>query len=463
MPSIIESQQTERLVSHKESSQHITTLGVCIFVTGILYYCFAYLLRIYPNIMESQFLGHFHTTSLGYSFLTDFYYVAYAPMQIPVGVTVDKMGPRRALLLACFISLLGVFIFSSTNTLSIALAGRFLIGLGAAFAFVTALKLATIWLPQTYFATATGCVTGFGMVAAGFTEIGFTHVLQQHGYNAALRLPLYIGMLLFLLLFLVIKDKPPAQQTSHTEATSPLSFFHLWQYVKLIMRNKQMWLIGLVGALLYLPSSVFLDAWAISYLKVADHFSAAQAANGVWMMLIGWIISSFIAGMLSDLFGSRKIPLMISSFCATLISALLIFSHGLSSTTVVTLLFLFGFACGPHPLCFTLSKENWTKKVSGTAIAFANFIIMMGGLIIQPIIGKTLNNGWHGTFTHTGIRVYTPHDFVTSLAFLPCGLFIGFVLTFFIRETYKKKPNEAKKLNDRINKLVADNPKDPYV
>jgi sugar phosphate permease len=455
MSATAQEQPFNSLHTQDNSQRRVTAIGLTIFITGILYYCFAYLLRVYPNIMEDQLLTHFHTTSLGYSMLTVFYYVAYAPMQIPVGVSVDKIGPRRSLLAACLIAMLGVVLFASSNTMGMALFGRFLVGLGAAFAYVTALKLATLWLPRKYFATATGFVTGLGMVAAGFTEIGFTEILNHSGYHAALRTPLYIGLGLFILILLVIKDKPKNETANEqVEESSPMSFSQLWRYVRLIMSNKQMWLIGFIGCLLYMPSSVFLDAWAIPYLQAADKFTPLQAADGASMMLTGWIVSSFLAGILSDVLGSRKIPLICACIGATVISSLLIFSHSMSPHLVLTLLFLFGFACGPHPLCFTLSKENWTRKISGTAVAFANFVIMMGGFVMQPVVGKLLNEGWHGTFVAgQHIRLYTAHDYVLSLALLPVGLLLATLLSFFVRETYTKKNNEAEELNKSINQL----------
>jgi MFS family permease len=178
-----------------------------------------------------------------------------------------------------------------------------------------------------------------------------------------------------------------------------------------------------------------------------------QAADGASMMLTGWIISSFLAGFISDLLGSRKIPLIIACASATLISSVLLFSHNLPTQAIFALLFLFGFACGPHPLCFTLSKENWTHKISGTATAFANFVIMMGGFVMQPVVGKLLNEDWHGTFLKDHIRLYTAHDFVGSLAILPAGLLIATVISICIKETYTKKSSEADELNASIHHL----------
>lgn len=421
----------------------ISTFGVVIFVTGILYYCFAYLLRVYPNIMEQNLLAHFRMTADGFGIMTGFYYFAYAPMQIPVGVSVDKIGPRRSLICACLISTVGVFIFASTQSLGIALCGRFLIGFGAAFAYVTALKLATVWLPRRYFATATGFVTGFGMVAAIFTEIGFTHVLENSGYLYALRLPLYVGMALLVLILFVIRDKPKQTINAETEEASAMSFKQLGKYLTEIVKNPQMWIIGLVGCLLYLPSSVFLDAWAIPYLRAVDHFSANSAADGASVMLAGWIISSFAVGALSDLLGTRKVPLIMASASAAIICSVLLYSHHLSAIMVYGLLFIFGICCGPHPLCFTLSKENYNKKISGTAVSFANFVIMMGGFLFQPLVGRLLNNGWSGTLAH-GVRSYSSHDYVMSLSLLPIALIAAFILTLFIKETYYSAIDEHK-------------------
>ena len=410
-----------------------------IFFTGILYYCFAYLLRVYPSVMEHQLLGHFHITAGTFGILTSFYYFAYAPMQLPVGVFVDRIGPRQSLLVACCICIIGVWIFAVSNHYWLALIGRFFVGFGAAFAYVTALKLATIWLPQRYFATATGLVTGSGMVAAIFTDLYLTHLIKTTGYVTALYFPLTMGCILLMLIFLIVRGKPKDSSTKEStkdEASAP-SYRQLLEYLLLITKNRQMWLIGCVGALLYLPSSVFLDVWAIPYLERVFHFTPHQAALGVSVMLVGWICSSFTTGALSDVLGTRKIPLVIATFGATVTSIFILYVPDIPLSALFILLFILGVFCGPHPLCFTLSKENNTQKISGTSVAFANFVIMMGGFIFQPIVGKLLDWQWGGLIEN-GIRVYTPENYICALSILPIGLLIAGILSLRIKETYHR-------------------------
>ena len=165
-----------------------------IFITGILYYCFASLLRVYPSVMEHDLRSYFDITAGGFGLLTSFYYFAYAPMQLPIGVFLDRIGPRRSLILASIISTTGAFTFAYFHIFNVAIMGRFMVGLGAGFAYVTALKLASTWLPRKYFATAAGLVTGCGMVAAIFTDLYLTHSVNVDGFRHAIYFPIYVGL-----------------------------------------------------------------------------------------------------------------------------------------------------------------------------------------------------------------------------------------------------------------------------
>lgn len=405
-----------------------------IFAIGILYYCFAYLLRVYPSVMMSDLLSHFNITASSFGLLTAFYYFAYAPMQVPVGLSVDRIGVRRSLMMASLVSTSGVFIFSIAPTYSIALLGRFMLGFGAAFAYVTALKIAAEWLPQKYFATATGMVTSFGMISAIFTDMYLTHVVSTEGYLKAMQFPVLVGVILILCIFLLVRDKKSDSRSP--EASHAPSGHEILQHLRKIVRNPQMWIIGLVGAFLYLPASMFLDVWGIPYLQNVYHLSPQDAAYGISTMLLGWICSSLATGAFSDILGTRRIPLILATFGSATICAVILYLPGLPLTALFLLLFFLGVMCGPHPLCFTLSKENCATQVSGTAVSFANFVIMMGGFVFQPVVGRLLDFGWSGGMVD-GHRVYSTYDFTLALSILPICLFIAGVLTLLIRETFE--------------------------
>lgn len=425
----------------RNTSTKMHIIAWSIYFTGILYYCYAYLLRVYPSVMELNLETHFHINATQLGLLLSAYYFTYAPAQLIVGPAVDRYGPRRAILFASTIAVAGTLLFTVSDQFALAFAGRLMIGLGAAFAYVTALKLALIWLPRRFFAAATGAVTGFGMIVAFTTDKYLTSMVINAGYRTAMYFCFTAGIAVILALYLLVRDKarpssrPSTQRAPQEAEANPLTLKDLKLALISITKNPQMWIIGFIGTLLYLPATVFSDIWGIPYLENVYHFTPNQASTGILVMMIGWTCSSFTAGALSDIFKTRKAPLVVATILALIICSLLFYGPHLTVSITYALLFLLGVSCGPHPLCFTLSKENNAPEIAGTAMAFANFVIMMGGFIFQPVVGKLLDLGWSGTVLH-GVRVYSSHDFTMALSVIPVGLLIAGVLTYFLRETY---------------------------
>src|SRR5579884_3613957 len=68
---------------------------------GALFYCYEYFLRISPSVMTQDLMRVYHLDAAMLGNLAAFYYYAYTPMQLPVGVLMDRFGPRRLLVFAC--------------------------------------------------------------------------------------------------------------------------------------------------------------------------------------------------------------------------------------------------------------------------------------------------------------------------------------------------------------------------
>jgi len=137
---------------------------------GMLFYCYNYFLRVSPSVMQSDLMQSLHITAYQFGTLAGFYYFIYTPMQVPAGMIYDRFGARIVQFFACLTAVIGVGVFISAQTLAGACAGRFLIGLGTAFAYIGVLKLASVWLPPNRFATVAGLTTAFGMLSAIFSD-----------------------------------------------------------------------------------------------------------------------------------------------------------------------------------------------------------------------------------------------------------------------------------------------------
>jgi sugar phosphate permease len=405
------------------------------FAMGAAYYCLAYFLRVSPSVMKKDLLSHFKITATEFGSLSSAYYNAYTPMQLFVGVFVDRLGARKVLVAACLICMVGLAIFIHADSLQIAKGGRFLIGFGSAFAYITVLKIVALWLPPNRFATAAGLTSAFGMSAGICSQIYLATFVQKVGYKGALSTGLIAGIILAILLFLIVRDRPKEKMIEAKRAGNQLTFRQTLRGLRFVLMKRETWVIGIVGLLLYLPASAFLDLWGIPYLETAYHVSSQKAAMMIFFVYFGWILAGPLIGAYSDRIRLRCMPLLVTSIFSTLFSAMAFYISDLPFWALYTLLFLFGVTCGSHPLVFSLSREKNPEQISGTATAATNFFIMLGGVLFQPFMGKILDWHWSGSIID-GVRVYTLADYKFALAVVPIGLFISFILTLFIKETH---------------------------
>src|SRR3990172_1547193 len=172
------------------------------------FYCYEYLLRISPSIMVPELRAAFNISAAALGNLSAFYFYAYTPMQLPVGVMLDKYGPRNVLTFAVLICALGAALFGFSTHYWGALAGRFMIGFGSAFAFVGVLKLASSWLPPDRFGFIAGLTTTLGMIGAMFGQNVLSVMVHQSGWQQTLIYSSIFGFLLVPIIWCVIRDQP---------------------------------------------------------------------------------------------------------------------------------------------------------------------------------------------------------------------------------------------------------------
>ena len=406
-----------------------------IVACGMLFYCFNYFLRVSPSVMQPELTEAFHMNATQFGTLAAFYYYAYTSMQIPAGMLYDKFGVRFVLSAACLITCIGLSIFIIADSMLIAGCGRFLIGLGCAFAYIGTLKLASVWLPTNRFATVAGLATAIGMISGTLSQTYLTVVVQQVGYQEALRSILFIGFLLSVFILLMVRNRPQSNASTN-KPHLPVSISHLKKALRAIATHPQMWLIGLIGCLFYLPSSIFLDLWGIPYLRTVYGFTPTEAVALFSSMFYGWIISGPLIGALSDKIQRRRSPLVFfGSLAAILLCGVFYFPH-LSLFALYVIFFLIGFCCGCQSLTFALGKETNSIHISGTAVAVTNMLIMLGGVVFQPIVGKLLDLHTSSSIGLNGLPIYSASDYTFAMSVVPIGVAIGVILCFFLKETY---------------------------
>ncbi|HSW70062.1 MAG TPA: MFS transporter [Gammaproteobacteria bacterium] len=401
---------------------------------GALFYSYEYLLRMSPSVMAENLMRFYHLTGAQFGYLSgSYYYYSYVAMQILVGVMMDRFGPRRLLTFACFLCAVGAYLFACSDYIVVAMIGRFLVGLGSAFAFVGAAKLATIWLQPRYFALMSGIIFCLGMLGAAFGDIVLRVIVDSAGWQTAMIAAAIGGVVLSVIIWAVVRDRNPYYENQYLLHTTDMS--SVLSGLKQALLNRQIWLCGIVGCLLYLFLSAFAELWGPAYLAQAHGIDRVHAANANSMVFIGCAMGAPLWGLFSDFLELRRIPIIFASLAAMIVFCILLYVQSLSLISIYILLFLFGFFSSVQILVFAIAREVTSIKISGTAIGLVNMLVMIGGIVFPPAIGKILDLNWVGTMVD-GARIYSAHAYVLALSLLPLGILVGILATLCLRETH---------------------------
>lgn len=407
--------------------------GIVICTIAALFYCYEYFLRIIPGALQvelQQAFGNITATTFGN--LTAYYYYAYTAMQIPVGVLMDRFGPKRSLFVASLFCSIGSALFTYTGSLVVAAFGRFLVGFGSAFAFVGVLTLTHVWLPRKYFSLVVGIVTTLAMLSAIAGEVGIALLSQKIGWQVILSSTAWVGLAITAFILLFVKDSPTKIRLKNISRREFIK--DVWR----VFSTLQVWLIGIVGALIYWSLSVFAEVWGKTYLEVVHQLSPVDAAKAVSMVFFGWAIGAPLGGAVSDWTGKRILPLVFGSVMAALCISAVLYIPSMSITNIKLLLLMYGVFSGTEIIIFVMAKENCSAKLAGTVFAVVNMIVMLGGSIFQPLVGFMLDKVWSGEM-YNGARVYSAADYQIVLSILPLGLIVVAILAFFLGENTQKQ------------------------
>jgi MFS family permease len=439
--------ELQQVIQNNTNKQEraLTVLAITMCVLGAVFYCYEYYLRVAPSVMAAELKSSFHLTDAAFGNLFACYYYAYTPMQIPVGMMLDKFGPRRVLTFACFLCVAGTYLFSNTDILEFAQLGRFIVGFGSAFAYVGVLKISDIWLPKKYFALMVGVATALGMIGAMTGELTMAYMVGTMGWQATLIWSVIAGIILTVLLGIILKDSKGSPKV-HTQAVhsslAPGQDQKILKGLIKIIKTPQMWINGIIGCLTFLPITVFAELWAVPYLETLG-FSKADAALGSSMVFLGFAVGGPCWGFVSDALQSRKLPLIGGSFLSAVLLYACIILPNPTSFSIYCLLFLCSFAASAQVLVFAIGNDITASSVTATAVAFTNMLVMLGGAILPQVIGKILDftlvlNAKEGLAE--GLVLAT-EDYSKALIIIPIGLVLAGLLSLCLKESYKKSGN----------------------
>ncbi len=412
-----------------------------IWSLSVLFFLYEFILRISPSVMVTSLMQAFSVNAEALGTLSAFYLYIYAPMQFPVGVLMDRYGARQLLTVATFSCGVGGILFGMATVLAVADMGRLLMGFGSAFAFVGMTYICSHWFPSEQLSLLIGISNSIGMLGAVFGEGPLSVAVDHWGWRPCSIGLGIAGFVLAASIFLVVRNMP-----QHPEG-KPIKTPDLRKAMNsfwTVCKNRYTWINATLSLLLYSITVAFAGLWAVPFLQEAYGLSNEAASFGSSMIFIGWITGGPLIGHISALFHRRKPILRYASLILLVLFCLLVYYPKTPETLLYILLFFIGYFSSAQLLTFSLAVRINPFWAKGSALAITNFMTMLGGAILQPLVGEILDRSTAG-YVEGIIVTYPIEAYQNALSVFPICLFAAFLLSFLL----PKEPLKKNLLNQR--------------
>lgn len=389
--------------SSKNYGIRMTTLAsllLRVFAPFAAGYFLSFLFRAVNAVLAPELLRDLGMGPSALGLLTATYFIAFASFQVPLGVLLDRYGPRRVEAALLLVAASGAFWFARAETISQLLIGRALIGLGVSACLMAAFKAYTQW----FAAERWPLINGLQMAAGGLGALAATAPVQWLLPWAGWR-GIFVGLTLCTIVVaaLVFFLVPEKEQQAAGEP-----FGDQVRAIGTVFTSAAFWRIAPLTALSQATLFAVQGLWAGPWLKEVSRLGAdAVVATLLWMAVA--MVAGFIGlGAMATQLQRWGVPVLRTAVTGMVlfmvVQVLLLAGPG----DWITLLWLgFGFFGTSGIIAYAALTQLFPVHLAGRVNTAVNLLVFVAAFIGQWAIGVIA--GWWspagpGQVAATGLR-----------------------------------------------------------
>jgi MFS family permease len=190
-----------------------------VWSVGVAAYVVAVLQRTSLGVAGLETADRFDTSASALASFAVLQLLVYAGLQVPVGLLLDRHGPRRLILLGAALMAGGQLVLAVSASVPLAVSGRVLVGAGDAMTFICVLRLVNSWFPPRRVAVMTQATALVGQLGQILSAVPLVALLRGPGWTPAFLSAAALSVLVGLLVALFVRDSPTGTLRSHDALT----------------------------------------------------------------------------------------------------------------------------------------------------------------------------------------------------------------------------------------------------
>jgi predicted MFS family arabinose efflux permease len=354
------------------------------------------------------------------SLLGGAFFYAFASVQIPLGLALDRWGAKPIILAGTLCGAVGAVVFGLSPGWAGLLAGRVLMGLGMAPVLMGSFKLIAGWFPAAAFGGLSGAMLGLGTLGSLVAATPLAALVGWVGWRGS-----FVAFGLATLgtsaaVAMWVRD--PAAP-AHPAAARPRALDGLGR----VLRLPTFWAMAPLALVGYASVASLQGLWGGPFFMEALGYSRTVTGNILLCLGVSTAAGSFLWGAASDRWlRSRKWVVVGGTFaCLLFLLPLLGVAAPGGAVGWGAVLFGFGLLGASRTLLYAHIKESVPAEVVGTAITAVNFFLMAGPALLQQVLGLILDR--------------RPGDYASAFLAVALSLLLGAGAYLATRDTHPSR------------------------
>ncbi|HRH72574.1 MFS transporter [Zoogloea sp.] len=354
-----------------------------IFLPFALGYYLSYLLRTVNAVISPDLTRELGLTAADLGLLTSTYFFAFGLAQIPVGIALDRYGPRRVEAALLLITALGGVLFATGDSLPTLASARGLIGLGVAACLMAGLKGFTLWFPREKLASMTGYIMSCGALGAVTASAPLEAALPFIGWRGAFWVVAALAAGIAALIFLAMPEKDDG--THRVDLQSAL------RGVSDVLSAGRFWSFSGQSAFFTGGFMALQGLWAVPWLMEVNGYSRSVAADHLFWLNIGMLAGQLSIGAWATRLAARGITplrlMQVGLFLTMVVEGLIIAEAG----STLVLWCVLGVVSATGAQMYGVVAGLFPLHLTGRVTTSINLMAFIGAFVVQWGLGGLLD------------------------------------------------------------------------
>jgi MFS family permease len=379
------------MTSERSAQPHaarlLSAIGLAILATLGVLYIVSQFLRNSVGVIAPNLADEIGLSPLEIGLLSSMYFFVFAAVQLPLGVALDRFGPKLCMLVSVVITVIGCVVFALAPNAGGLVAGRALLGLGTACFLMAPLALYARWFPPDRFSTLGGIHLGIGSLGALLATAPLAFSTASFGWRAT-----FLGVGAFtvaagLLTWLIVSDDPPGVKTAPRRETLIESVAGIWE----VIRTPSIGRIFMIQLASYPSYILVVGLWGGPYLTHIYGYDLKGRGDILFVAALAQIAGSLFWGPADRMFGRHKVPILLAcGLCCTALTSFAAFGV-LPTPALIGVFALLGFSTGAVSIVLAHGRSLVPPHLLGRTMTLLNIGTMGGGFVVQFVSGAVID------------------------------------------------------------------------